>query len=384
MRRNYALEAQERLDKQERERLIKEIRKAERDAPPPPAPHAAPARAPRGKRAIELNPLDFAARTGNELRPQTFGQMVGQPRLKDQFRRIIHIAQQTGRTLEHILLSGQSGTGKTTFAQVVAHELGRRCFQVQAPLTHDVFLAMQEQCCDGDIVIVDEIHQQVSGDRRGVTQAADPETYYHAMEDRRLPTETSMLIFPAVTFIGCTTDAGLLPEAFIGRFPLRPTLDAYTDDDMQILAEANARSIGLRIDAAAAMILGRAARQNPRQLNDYVKNARALAVGDITVKLAVEVVRVFNNNTLDGLTPDMQGMLRFLLSSRRESKDGTVVYQASVNTIATALGKSRDTKVVALYVEPWLISKGLVQVTHGGRQLTHSGIDRANQLHAAR
>lgn len=345
-------------------------------APPPLAP------TPLGRpgRTIDLKPLAFDARSANELRPATFEQMIGQERLKALMRRIVNVAQQTGRPLEHMLLSGQSGTGKTTLAQVVAHESGRRVFQIKAPVGFDVLDALREACRDGDVVIIDEIHQQVQGDRRGITQACDPEDFYHVMEDRRLPTPGGMVAFPAVTFVGCTTDSGLLPEAFIGRFPLRPTLDPYTDLEMAKLARANAQQLGIGITNEAAVIFGCASRQNPRQLNDYVKNARSLAVGDIGSALATEVVVDLNGCTHDGLTPDMQRMLRFLLSSRRASKDGTVVYQASINTIATALGKSRDTKVVALYVEPWLISRGFVQVCHGGRQLTDAGIARAKDL----
>lgn len=348
-----------------------------RAAGEPTRPRGAPA--PTGPR-VELKPLEFDDRSANELRPATFRQMIGQDRLKAYMARIVAVAQQTGRPLDHMLISGQSGLGKTTLAQVTTHELGRRCFQVKAPVTLAVMAALRTACKDGDVVIVDEIHQQVNGDRRGITQACDPEDFYHVMEDRKLPTESGMMPFPSVTFIGCTTDAGLLPEAFIGRFPLRPTLDPYTDLDMARLAWANATSLGMHADQGAMELLGHAARQNPRQLNDYVRNARALSTGDLTEELAHEVVCVFNGNTLDGLTPDMQRMLRFLLTSRRESRDGHVVYQASVNTIATALGKSRDTKAVSLYVEPWLIGAGLVQVTHGGRQLTPQGIQRAREL----
>jgi Holliday junction DNA helicase RuvB len=326
-----------------------------------------------------IAPLDFNARSANELRPSTFDQMVGQDRLKRLLRRIVEASKASGRPLDHMLLVGQSGTGKTTVAQIVAAELGRDVYMLKAPLEMGVFEQLAEVAKDGDVVIVDEIHMVVSGDRRGLTQAADPETFYHAMEDRRLMTPQGMVDFPALTFIGATTDAGLLPEAFLGRFPLKPHLDPYTEQDMATLASRNAAELGVEILPYAAKIFAHASRGNPRQLNTYIRNATSLSAGAITGPDAIEVVVDLNSCTLDGLTQPMQGMLRCLLMSERKSA-GEIVYRASVNTIATVLGFSRDTKHVSLFVEPWLITKGYVQVAAQGRELTPAGVARARKL----
>lgn len=342
----------------------------------PPAP-TAPA---RSKPAIELRPLSFSDRSGNEFRPATFSQMVGQQRLKALFARIVANVKATGRPLDHVLLVGASGTGKTTFAQVVAHELGRRVFQVKAPISHELLGALRRACRDGDVVIIDEIHQMVSGDRRGITQAADPEDLYQIMEDRRMSTAQGVVRFPSVSFFGCTTDEGLLPEALLNRFPLRPYLDPYTQQEMATLAAANAVSLGLGITPAAALMLGRACLDNPRRLNTFLRNAAQLGASTVTEGLAREVICDLNGCTLDGLTGDMQRTLQFLYRSRRESRTGQVVHQASVNSIATALGRSRDTKSVSLFIEPTLIARGLVGVTAGGRTLTQAGILRALAL----
>ena len=201
------------------------------------------------------------------------------------------------------------------------------------------------------------------------------------MEDRQLATATGMLPFPAITIIGATTDAGLLPEPFLNRFPIQPRLERYSTKDMAQIVKANAEALGLTLDDGVAPMLGAASRGTPRIANNYVRNVKVLTPGTfVRVDVAREVIEVLNSTTLDGLTLDMQRMLTFLLSSRRENRAGDVVYQASVNTIATALGKSRDTKAIALYVEPWLIEQGWVQVTHGGRQLTEQGITRARAL----
>lgn len=326
-----------------------------------------------------IKPMDFSDRSANELRPHTFDQMVGQDRLKRLLKRIVDAAKTSGRPLDHMLLVGQSGTGKTTVAQIVAAELGRKVFQVKAPVAMDIFEQLAEVADAGDVVIVDELHLQVTGDRRGITQAVDPEQFFTAMEDRRLMTSYGMLDFPAVTFIGATTDAGLLPEAFLGRFPLKPQLDPYTEQDMATLAVRNASELGVEILPYAAKIFAHAARGNPRQLNTYIRNAVSLSAGAITGPDAIEVVRDLNSCTLDGLTQPMQGMLRCLLMSERKSA-GEIVYRASVNTIATVLGFSRDTKHVSLFVEPWLIAKGYVQVGAQGRELTPAGVSRARKL----
>lgn len=327
----------------------------------------------------ELRPLDFSARSANELRPSTFDQMVGQDRLKRLLLRLVDTAKASGRPLDHMLLIGASGTGKTTLGQIVAAEVGSDVYQLKAPVATDVLEQLAEVACDGDVVVIDEIHMQVSGDRRGLTQAADPEAFYHAMEDHRLMTARGVIDFPRLTFIGCTTDAGLLPEAFLGRFPLKPVLDPYTEDDMATLAVRNAEALGVHLERHAARIFAHACRLNPRQLNTYIRNAAALNTGTIGGEGAIEVVRDLNSCTLDGLTMPMQGMLRCLLMSERESA-GKTVWRASVNTIATSLGFSRDTKHVALFVEPWLLQKGLVAVSPQGRELTPAGVERARRL----
>lgn len=342
--------------------LLAELRGA--DAEPPPTRPA-------------ISSVTTAERSANPLRPNTLDQMVGQERLKPLLREIIAAATRSGRPMDHMLLTGASGTGKSTVAHVIANELGHNVYMLDAPVTSDMLLELRDIMHDGDVLFVDEIHRQVMSDRRGVTAAAAPEVFYHVMEDRRLITERGVLPFPAITIIGATTDAGLLPEPFIGRFPLRPRLARYTVADMTKLAQANARQLKLQITPEGALMLARASRSNPRVMNQYVRNAQSLNARQIDVSIAVRIVVDLNDTTLDGLTGDMAAMLRFLLVSGRRKVGDEVRYQASVNTIATALGKSRDTKAIALYVEPWLIEQGLVQVAHGGRTLTEPGVARA-------
>lgn len=126
------------------------------------------------------------------------------------------------------------------------------------------------------------------------------------------------------------------------------------------------------------MVAG-ACRGVPRVVNNLVKNAGLFAFGYITTQNIEKVLEV-NGIAPDGLTPDMQAMLKFLRYRGARTVKGEVRYQASVGTIATAIGKSRDSKAINLRVEPFLIEQGYVQVAHGGRLLTDAGIARAEAL----
>lgn len=328
---------------------------------------------------VVVKPIDPATNV-DPLRPTTLRDMIGQTRLRPLLRRLIDRAL-TGRRLDHLLFVGASGTGKTTIAMVVARELGTRIFSLKAPIDMATLSALRETARDGDVIFVDEIHMQVSGDRRGITQACDPESFYMLLEDGVLSTATGPLPFPKVTWIGATTDVGLLPEPLSNRFPLRPQLADYTTADMVEIAARSMKGLGLNFTHDVALLFAGAARTNPRQVNSYVRAANGLTVnGVVTLSLASEIIVDLNGTTLDGLTPSMQTVLTFLLKhGRRETKQG-VQYTASVNSLATAAGHGRDTKAINLLVEPWLLKCGLIEVRPTGRTLTPAGVARARDL----
>jgi Holliday junction DNA helicase RuvB len=323
------------------------------------------------------------ARSANVLRPVTFDDIVGQEKAKSLLSRMVNVAMERGTPLDHVLMVGPSGTGKTTFANIIAHALGSRVFMLEAPVSHDTLVELSRSMEDGDILFLDEIHQQSLGDRRGRQSSTQPEVLFSVMEDRTLPTGTGVLPFPHITVIGATTDEGALPDAFLNRFPIKPRLVKYTEEELTDMAMANAASLGLGMGRTAAAIFARASRNVPREVNNYLRNAAMLTDFHVKPELAFEVLFDLNGVTEDGLTRDMQAMLVFLFTrARRENGDGVVTYQASVNTIATAIGKSRDTKAIALRVEPYLIEQGYIQVGHGGRSLTEAGLLRAMELAA--
>lgn len=327
-------------------------------------------------------PVGTAERSKNPLRPATFDEMIGQEDAKRMLRRVVEQAARASKPLDHVLLVGPSGTGKSTFSHVLANELDVDVYEVEAPVSHDTLLTLRETMNDRDILRIEEIHQQAIMERRGRGASTEPEVLYNVLEDRTIVTESGVLPFPEITIVGTTTDEGLLPEPFLNRFPLRPRLVTYTEQELTVIAHHNAHALDLSMPDTAAALFAGAARGVPRQVNNYVRNARSLTGGDeISTELAEEVVFDLNGVTRDGLTPEMADMLRFLYTKgKRTTAQGDVVYQASVSTIATGIGKSRDVKAITLRVEPYLIQQGYVQVTHGGRRLTDLGINRTQRL----
>jgi len=328
-------------------------------------------------------PVSTDDRSKNPLRPTNFDEVIGQYRAVAMMKRVVRAALARQEPLDHVLLVGASGTGKSTFSHVIAAEMGVDVYEVEAPISHETLLELREVMQDRDLLRIEEVHQQGIMQRRGRSTATQPEVLYAVMEDRTLTTGNGVVDFPAITIIGTTTDEGMLPDPFLNRFPLRPRLESYSAEDIGVMAIWNAEKLGLQITMPAAVRLANASRGVPRQMNNYIRNAASLLGGGtiIDMEIANEVLYDLNGVSGDGLTPDMQGMLTFLYTrARREMQSGEVRYQASVNTIATAIGKSRDSKAVSLRVEPYLIERGFIQVGSGGRTLTDEGVTRAREL----
>jgi Holliday junction DNA helicase RuvB len=329
-----------------------------------------------------IAPATSAERTKNPLRPERLDEIVGQDTAKALMRRAVESSFERRCALPHTLLVAQSGTGKSTFSHAVANELNVDVFELEAPVSMETLLELRLTMQHGDILKIEEIHQQGIMERRGKSSATQPEVLYAVMEDRVIPTATGMLEYPQITVMGTTTDEGMLPDAFINRFPLRPRLEPYTEEQLLKIALSNARALGVRVTHEAAAVFAKASHGVPREINNLIQNAVIWTrPGEVCTSPVARMVLQVNGITEDGLTPDMQAMLTYLYTkARQRSADGEVRYQASVNTIATVIGKSRDSKAVALRVEPFLIQKGYVQVTHGGRRLTDLGTARAERL----
>jgi Holliday junction resolvasome RuvABC ATP-dependent DNA helicase subunit len=337
----------------------------------------------QGQAIATPKPVGAADRTRNPLRPRTFDEVVGQDDAKRMLRRVVNQARLTGQPLDHTLLVGPSGTGKSTFSNVIANELGVEVYEVEAPVSHETLLALRTAMSDRDILRIEEIHQQAIMERRGRGAATEPEVLYNVLEDRTIVSGTGVLQFPEITVIGTTTDEGLLPDPFLNRFPLRPRLERYSREQLVDIGGYNAQALGMKAEREALELFADAGRGITRQINNYVRNAKSLDSGEgiIHLSLAEEVVFDLNGVTRDGLTPDMAAMLVFIYEKgKRTTAQGETYYQASVGSVAVGIGKSRDVKAITLRVEGYLIEQGWLQVTHGGRRLTDAGIERARQL----
>lgn len=335
----------------------------------------------REAQAPEAPPIvstQFGERTANPMRPRCFQDVVGQQGAKKLLAAAIRAAKQLGHTLDHTLLTGPAGTGKSTIAHVVGEEMGVNVIQLSAPVAYDVLLQLREQMNDGDILFVDEIHLMAIAERRGKESITQPEQFYSILEDRVIITPQGPLPYPEITVIGATTDPGRLPESFLDRFPLRPRLVEYTDDDLAVIAKMNAKALGMHSTRGGAMATALAAAGTPRIVNNLVRNARLF--DNVLNERAVAQVREANGIAGDGLDALQQQMLKFLWTRGATTTKQGVVYQCSLGSLATALGLSRDTKAVNLYVEPLLIKRGYVQVSQQGRRLTDAGIIRASAI----
>jgi Holliday junction DNA helicase RuvB len=268
-------------------------------------------------------------------------------------------------------------------ATVIASELGTDCYQVAAPVPLDTLVELRDVMKDGDVLFVDEIHMQAVAERRGKEAVSAPEVFLTLLEDGTLMTGDGMLDFPDITVIGATTDPGRLPDPFLDRFPLEPRLESYSERELAVIAERNAVALGLTLMPGVAETFASAARGVPRLVNNYLRNADSLAPPDgyIPPFVAAEVLAMAQT-TPDGLSREMQQTLTFLYQRcrRERAADGEITFSASINTIATAIGLSRDTKAVQLRVEPYLIQRGFLQVGSGGRALTPMGVSRALEL----
>jgi Holliday junction DNA helicase RuvB len=325
-------------------------------------------------------PVHSDDRSRNPLRPERFAEVLGQDAAVAMMRRVVSACERRNQPLDHTLLVGAAGTGKSTFSHVIANEMGVDVYEVEAPVSRDTLLELRTTMRDRDILRIEEIHQQAVMERRGKSTATQPEVLYAIMEDRVMPSGAGLLDFPEITIIGTTTDEGMLPDPFLARFPIRPLLEPYTVDALAGMARWNGEKLGVVVTPTAAMVFAKAARGTPRQVNNYVKNA-ALLIEDKVVAddVAREVLHEMNGVTEDGLTVDMQRMLVFLLTKGKHETPRGTTYHASVNTIATGIGKSRDSKAISLRVEPYLIEQGYIQIGQG-RILTDAGIERAKEL----
>jgi Holliday junction DNA helicase RuvB len=299
------------------------------------------------------------------LRPRRLRDFVGQGSLKDQLDIAISAAAARGDALDHLLLAGPPGLGKTSLAQIVANELEVPFVQTAGPALErkgDIaaFLTALEP---RSVFFVDEIHR---------LPRALEETFYPAMEDRQLPITVGQgagarvvtLDLPPFTLVGATTRAGLLSTPLRDRFGIQARLETYSPQELSSIVHRSAQILGIEIDADGARAIASRSRGTPRVANRLLRRVRDFAevraAGVVTAKAADEALAM--------LEVDAEGLDRLdreILSAICEKFAGGPV---GLSTLAVAVGEEADT-IEDVY-EPYLLQKGLLKRTPRGRVAT--------------
>jgi Holliday junction DNA helicase RuvB len=309
------------------------------------------------------------------LRPRSLGEFVGQAQLKEQLAVAIEAASARGEALDHLLLAGPPGLGKTSLAQIVAAELEVPFVQTAGPALErkgDVaaFLTALEP---RSVFFVDEIHR---------LPRALEETFYPAMEDRRLPITDGQgagarvvtLELPPFTLVGATTRTGLLTTPLRDRFGIQGRLEPYSVEDLALIVERAARILEVELEADGGRAIAARSRGTPRVANRLLKRVRDYAEvrlgGAVTAQAATEALALLEVDEL-GLDRLDREILRAICAKFAGGPVG-------LSTLAVAVGEERDT-IEDVY-EPYLLQLGMLKRTPRGRAATpqafaHLGVE---------
>jgi holliday junction DNA helicase RuvB len=302
------------------------------------------------------------------LRPQTLAEFVGQQASRENLAVFIQAARARGEALDHVLLHGPPGLGKTTLAQIVARELGVGFRATSGPVIQRAgdLAAILTNLQPRDVLFIDEIHR---------LQPAIEEVLYPAMEDFQLdliigegPAARSVRIdLPAFTLVGATTRAGLLATPLRDRFGIPLRLVFYTPAELELIVRRGAEKLAVSLTRDGAAEIARRSRGTPRVAGRLLRRVRDFAA----VAGTAEVDRNAADTALNRLEVDRLGLdamdRRYLRRIAEHHAGGPV----GVETLAAALAEARDT--LEDVVEPFLIQEGLVLRTSRGRMLGEPG-----------
>ncbi|MBR5418769.1 Holliday junction branch migration DNA helicase RuvB [Candidatus Saccharibacteria bacterium] len=302
------------------------------------------------------------------LRPTTFDEYIGQKRLKTNLKLAIDAAKKRGDVLDHVLLYGPPGLGKTTMAGVIAHEMGANFRATSAPSIEKAgdLASILTNLADGDILFIDEIHRL----RRAVE-----EVLYSAMEDYKLDivigkgtgAHSVRLDLPRFTLIGATTQTGSLAAPLRDRFGHNFRLEYYAPEDIKSIIERSAKLLETTIEPDAANLLAQRSRLTPRIANRLLKRVRDYADvngdGIIDVPITESALKLLEIDEL-GLDPADRNMLSLMIEKYGNRPVG-------LNTIAALTGDEAST--IEDYYEPFLMQLGMIQRTPKGRVVTELG-----------
>jgi Holliday junction DNA helicase RuvB len=299
------------------------------------------------------------------LRPSLFSEFTGQAKVKERLEITVAAAQQRGEPIDHILLSGPPGLGKTTLAYIIAKAMGASLKSTSGPTIEKAgdLAGLLTNLEEGDVLFIDEIHR---------LQKTIEEYLYPAMEDFKLdiiidqgPNARSVrLNLPRFTLIGATTRSGLLTAPLLTRFPVRERLDYYNAEQLQKIVLRAARLLNIEIEESGAMEIARRSRGTPRIANNLLRRVRDFAqvrgdgrISKPTADQSLAILEI-DENGLDEMDK------RILEAVIAKFGGGPV----GVNSLAVAVGEEPDT-LEEVY-EPYLIMEGYLKRTPQGRMAT--------------
>lgn len=301
----------------------------------------------------------------NSLRPRDFASYIGQERLKQNLKLAIDAAKKRGEPIDHVLLYGPPGLGKTTMASVIANEMGAQIRITSGPAIERAgdLASLLTNLQDGDVLFIDEIHRL----NRSVE-----EVLYSAMEDYKLdimlgkgPSARSMrLDLPKFTLVGATTRTGALAAPLRDRFGMLHRLEFYKPEEVQQIIQRTADILETQIHPEAALTLAHRSRLTPRIANRLLKRVRDYADingdGIIDHDISTRAMKLLEVDEL-GLDPAD----RMLLTAIIENYDGGPV---GVETLAAMTAEERST--IEDFIEPYLLQIGMLERTPRGRKAT--------------